>query len=79
VKDVTTFPDQDIIRNDIACTTYPTKLDMSEANEQIRVGPAHVSKTVFATILGTCKGNLGRSSTLKQCTGEAGSKFNIQN
>jgi hypothetical protein len=53
VKDVMPFPDQDIIRNDIARAAYRTKLDMSEAYEQIRVHPAHVSKTAFATILGT--------------------------
>jgi hypothetical protein len=52
VKDVTPFPDH-IIRNDIMRATYQTKLDMSEAYEQIRMDPAHVSKTAFATILGT--------------------------
>jgi hypothetical protein len=30
VKDVTPFPDQDIIRNDITRAAYQTKLDMSE-------------------------------------------------
>jgi Reverse transcriptase (RNA-dependent DNA polymerase) len=53
VKDVTPFPDQDIIRNDIARAAYQTKLDMSEAHEQIHVDPAHGSKMAFATILGT--------------------------
>jgi hypothetical protein len=53
VKDVTPFPDQDIIRNDITCAAYRTKLNMSEVYEQIRVDPDHVSKTVFATVLGT--------------------------
>jgi Reverse transcriptase (RNA-dependent DNA polymerase)/RNase H-like domain found in reverse transcriptase len=53
VKDVTPFPDQDIIRNDIARATYRTKLDMSEAYEQIRMDPADVSKTAFTTILST--------------------------
>jgi hypothetical protein len=53
VKDITPFSDQDVIRNDIARAAYRTKLDMSEAYEQIRVDPAHVSKTAFATILGT--------------------------
>jgi Reverse transcriptase (RNA-dependent DNA polymerase) len=53
VKDVTPFPDQDIIRNDIARAAYRTKLDMSEAYEQICVDPAHVSKTAFAIIPGT--------------------------
>jgi hypothetical protein len=52
MKDMTPVPDQDIIRNDIACAIYQTKLNMSEAYEQIRVDPAHVSKTAFATILG---------------------------
>jgi folylpolyglutamate synthase/dihydropteroate synthase len=53
VKDVTPFLDQDIIRNGIAHATYQTKLDMLEAYEQICVDLAHVSKTAFATILGT--------------------------
>jgi hypothetical protein len=51
VKDVMPFPDQDIIRNDIARTAYRTKLDMSEAYEQIHVEPAHVSKTVLLQYL----------------------------
>jgi Reverse transcriptase (RNA-dependent DNA polymerase) len=55
VKDITPFPDQDIIRNDIARAAYQTKLDMSEAYEQIHVDPAHVSKTAFATILATIR------------------------
>jgi Reverse transcriptase (RNA-dependent DNA polymerase) len=53
VKDVTPFPDQDIIRNDSTHAIYQTKLDMSEAYEQIHVDPAHVSKPAFATVLGT--------------------------
>jgi hypothetical protein len=53
VKDMMPFPDQDIIRNDITHATYQTKLDMSEAYEQICVDPAHMSKAAFATILGT--------------------------
>ncbi|KAF8473608.1 hypothetical protein JB92DRAFT_2823212 [Gautieria morchelliformis] len=32
---------------------YRTKLDMSEAYEQIRIHPDHVAKTAFTTILGT--------------------------
>jgi Reverse transcriptase (RNA-dependent DNA polymerase) len=58
VKDIMPFPDQDIIGNDIACTAYRTKLDMSEAYEQIHVDPAHVSKTAFAMILGTFRGQV---------------------
>ena len=35
VKDVTPFPDQDIICNDMARAAYQSKLDMSEAYKQI--------------------------------------------
>ena len=52
VKDVTPFPDQDIIHNDMARAVYFSKLNMSEAYEQICIVPEHVHKTVFATVLG---------------------------
>ena len=55
VKDVTPFPDQDIIRNDMARAAYRSKLDMLEAYEQICIVPEHVHKTAFATVLGTFK------------------------
>ena len=53
VKDVTPFPDQDIICNDMARVAYQSKLDMSEAYEQIHIVPEHIHKAVFATVLGT--------------------------
>ena len=53
VKDMTLFPDQDIICNDMARAAYCSKLDMSEAYEQIHIVPEHVHKTAFATVLGT--------------------------
>jgi hypothetical protein len=53
VKDVMPFPDQDNIRHDVAHCAYQTKLDMSEVYEQIRVRPADIPKTAFATVLGT--------------------------
>ena len=49
VKDVTPFPDQDIIRNDMARVAYRSKLDMSKAYEQIHIVPEHIHKTAFAT------------------------------
>ena len=52
-KDVSPFPDQDTIRHDIARAAYRSKLDMSEAYEQIRVHPEDVPKTAFTTIFGT--------------------------
>ena len=53
VKDVTPFPDQDIICNDMARAAYQSKLNMSEAYEQICIVPEHVHKTAFSTVLGT--------------------------
>ena len=50
---MTPFPDQDIIRNDMARAAYRSKLDMSKVYEQICIVPEHVHKTVFATVLGT--------------------------
>ena len=52
-KDVTPFPDQDQIRMDVARARYRTKIDMSDAYEQIRVEKDDVWKTAFATTLGT--------------------------
>ena len=53
VKDMTLFPDQDIIHNDMARGAYRSKLNMSEAYKQICIVLEHVHKTVFATVLGT--------------------------
>jgi len=52
-KDVTPFPDQEQIRHDVARAKYRSKIDMSNAYEQIRVEPSNVWKTAFATIYGT--------------------------
>ena len=53
VKDMTPFPDQGIIHNDMARAAYCSKPDMSEAYEQIHIIPEHIHKTAFATVLGT--------------------------
>ena len=72
VKDVTPFPDQDIIRNDMARATYHSKLDMSEAYEQICIVPEHIHKTAFTTVLGTFRsqvmqmGDCNAPSTFQQ-------------
>jgi RNase H-like domain found in reverse transcriptase/Reverse transcriptase (RNA-dependent DNA polymerase)/Integrase zinc binding domain len=52
-KDVTPFPDQEQIRNDVARAKYRSKIDMSDAYEQIRVEPSDVWKTAFSTVYGT--------------------------
>ena len=53
VKDVIPFPDQDQIRLDVAKAKFRSKIDMSDAYEQIRVEPSDVEKTAFATVYGT--------------------------
>ena len=53
VKDVTPFPDQDQIRMDVARAKYRSKIDLSNAYEQVRIEPEDVWKTAFATIYGT--------------------------
>ena len=52
-KNFSPFPDQDTIRHDVACAAYRSKLDMSEAYEQICVCNEDVPKMAFATIFGT--------------------------
>ena len=72
VKDVTPFPDQDIICNDMARVAYQSKLDMSKMYKQIRIILEHVHKTVFATVLGTFRsqvmqmGDCNAPSTFQQ-------------
>ena len=53
VKDLTPFPDQDMIRNDVDRAPYRTKLDMSDAYEQVRVEPGDVKNSALSTIVGT--------------------------
>lgn len=53
VRDVTPFPDQDQIRNDVARARFRSKLDMSDAYEQTRIADEDVHCTGFATIFGT--------------------------
>ena len=58
VKDVTPMPDQDAIRHAVARARYRSKCDISNAYELIRVEPADVWKTAFATIAGTFASNV---------------------
>ena len=53
VKDVTPFPDQDMIRNDVARSQVRSKIDLTEAYEQIRIVDRDVDKSAFSTIFGT--------------------------
>ena len=58
VKDVTPFPDQDQIRMDVARAKYRSKIDLSNAYEQIRIEPEDVHKTGFASVFGTHESNV---------------------
>lgn len=53
VKDVTPLPDQDQIRMDVARAKIRSKIDFSDAYEQVRVHKDDLMKTAFATIYGT--------------------------
>ena len=58
IKDVTPLPDQDIIREDVARAKIRSKVDLSDAYEQVRVREEDVWKTAFATIAGTYISNI---------------------
>src|SRR6266481_102255 len=72
VKDILPFPDQDTIQHDVAHAACRSKLDMSEAYEQIHVRPEDVSKMAFATIYSTFmslvmqQGNCNAPSTFQR-------------
>jgi hypothetical protein len=53
IKDVTPLPDQEVIREDVARGKIRSKIDLSDAYEQVRVRAGDVEKTAFATITGT--------------------------
>ena len=52
VKDVTPFPDQDLIPLDVAHATFHSKIDLSDAYEQVQVEPEDIWKTAFSTVQG---------------------------
>lgn len=58
VKDVSPFPDQDLIRLDVARAPLRSKIDLSDAYEQIRIVPEDMWKTAFATVYGTMLSNV---------------------
>ena len=52
-KDVTPFPDQDAICHDIVRAKFRSKLDITEAYEQMCIRTEDVGKMTFSTIVGT--------------------------
>jgi Reverse transcriptase (RNA-dependent DNA polymerase) len=55
IKDVTPFPDQDQIRMDVVRARYCSKIDLSNAYEQVCIEPEDVPKTAFTMVFGTYK------------------------
>ena len=52
MADFTPMPDQETIRSDVAKGRFRSKIDLSDAYEQMRVLPEHELWTVFVTIFG---------------------------
>ncbi len=53
VKDLTPFPDQDMIRNDVARAPFRSKLDMSDVYKQVHMDPNDMKNRAFCTVVGT--------------------------
>lgn len=53
IHDVSPFPDQEQIRMDVARAKFRSKIDLSDAYEQVRIVPEDVWKTAFSTVYGT--------------------------
>jgi hypothetical protein len=58
IKDVTPFPDQDMIQHDMAQSNYRSKLNLTEVYEQIHVELKDIPKMAFATIVGMFVSNI---------------------
>ena len=57
-KDVTPLPDQEIIQEDVAQGRFRSKVNLSDAYEQVQVCVEDVNKTAFVTIAGTYVSNI---------------------
>ena len=53
IKDVTPFPDQDLIRTDVARAKFRSKTDLTEVYEQVHIVLEDVEKTSFSMIYRT--------------------------
>ena len=58
IKDVTPFPDQDKIWMNVAQAKYRSKIDLSNAYEQVHIEPEDVHKTTFTMVFGTFESNI---------------------
>jgi hypothetical protein len=48
VADITPMPDQEMIRSDLAKACFRSKIDLSDAYEQIQIKPKHESHAIDA-------------------------------
>ena len=55
LEDSTPMPDQEMVRSNVAKACFHSKIDLSDAYEQMRVWPEHKSRVVFTTIYGNMK------------------------
>ena len=53
VKDVMPLPDQEVIHEDVARAKYRSKIDLTDAYEQVHIRVKDVEKNAFVTITGT--------------------------
>ncbi len=53
IKDVTLLPDQENIWEDVARAKYRSKIDLSDAYEQVRIVIPDIEKMAFANVYGT--------------------------
>jgi len=51
IKDITPLPDQEVIREDVVRAKIRSKIDLTDAYEQVHVQPEDIIKNVFTTIL----------------------------
>ncbi|KAG6893243.1 hypothetical protein C0995_001179, partial [Termitomyces sp. Mi166 len=53
IKDVTPLLDQEVIREDVAKARYRSKINLTDAYEQVRIHIEDIPKTVFVSLMGT--------------------------
>ncbi|KNZ72183.1 hypothetical protein J132_04464 [Termitomyces sp. J132] len=58
IKDVTPLLDQKVIREDVACASVRSKIDLTNVYEQVRICISDISKTAFMTITGMYCSNI---------------------
>ncbi|KAG6881625.1 hypothetical protein C0992_000611, partial [Termitomyces sp. T32_za158] len=58
VKDVTPLPDQEVIRKDVMKAKYRSKIDLTDAYEQVHIRVEDIPKTVFASLMETFVSNI---------------------